>query len=403
MNLPGDPPSVLFVDQTGQLGGAELMLLDVAAARRHCSHVVLFDDGPFRQRLEERGVSVEVLCAGRAVQQHAKSGGLLRQARSAPAVLRQVHRLARIARRFDVVHANTQKAFVVAALAAALARRPVIYHLHDILTSGHFSTPNRRAVVALANRLAARVVCNSKATLDAFVEAGGRRDKTVIVYNGIDAAPLEKPDPAEVDRLRDQHVREDAFTVGIFGRLTAWKGQHVLLEALEQIDQNDGRPIDALVVGEALFTEEDRAYAEDLEKQAKSGVLAGCIKLLGFHHDVAPLMHACDAVVHCSTQPEPFGRVVVEAMLCGRPVVAAAAGGVPEIIAHGETGLLTPPADPAALAAALHRLRTDPALADRLAQAGRKAARQRFPVHKMLNDLERVIRQVTMPQPRDAK
>lgn len=391
-------PSVLFVDQTGQLGGAELSLLDIAThwasdGTDRCA-VVLFDDGPFREKLEAAGVPVEVLRLGLGLDRYKKAAGLRGQLTAGPAVMRQVARLRRRARRFDVVYTNTQKSLVIGALAGAFARRPVIWHLRDTLTAGHFSAANRRIVVTLANRLATRVVCNSRATADAFVQAGGRQDKVSVVYNGINAAPFDVVDARRIAAIRDELDAGDRFVVGVFGRLTEWKGQDVLVDAVEQIaekEQASYRPIQLVVVGEALFTDEDRAFATTLRDRSTRGALAGRVKFMGFRDDVPAVMKACDTIVHCSTQPEPFGRVIVEGMLAGRPVIASNAGGAREIITDSKTGLLTPPGDADALARSIMRLRADTAFADRLATAGNAEARERFTVESMIAGVEEAI------------
>ncbi|MEM6392363.1 MAG: glycosyltransferase family 4 protein [Planctomycetota bacterium] len=379
---------VLCVDQTGKLGGAELSLLDLAVRWGDRCGVVLFEDGVFRERLEAGGVDVEVMPLGGAAAGYKKEGGVLGQLRVGPAVVGLARRLAKKATGFEVVYANTQKAFVVAALAGWWAKRPVVWHLRDMLTAGHFSGANRRVAVGLANRLAARVICNSQATKDAFVAAGGRPEKAVVVHNGIDARAFEGLDEAAAS-VRGELNAGDDFVVGVFGRLTPWKGQYVLVEAVRAMAGDEGKPVRAWVVGEALFTDEDRAYAERLR-----GSGGDAVRFLGFRGDVPAVMRACDVVVHCSVEPEPFGRVIVEGMLAGRPVVASRAGGAAEIVRDGETGLLVEPGDAEALAGALRRLRDEAGLAERLAAAGRAEAFERFSIERVAAGVDAVLGEV---------
>lgn len=137
--------------------------------------------------------------------------------------------------------------------------------------------------------------------------------------------------------------------VGLFGRLTPWKGQRVLMEAVARMP---GATM--VLVGAPLFGE--HTYEAALRARAAEPDLAGRVHFLGFRADVAELMHCMDVVVHASVWAEPFGRVVVEGMLAARPVVATAAGGVKEIVDDGETGILVSPDDAPALASALNRL-----------------------------------------------
>jgi glycosyltransferase involved in cell wall biosynthesis len=106
--------------------------------------------------------------------------------------------------------------------------------------------------------------------------------------------------------------------------------------------------------------------------------LAGRAGITGFVDDPAAAMRALDVVVHASTQPEPFGLVIAEAMACGRPVIATAAGGAAEIVDDGVDALTVPPSDPQALADAIRRLALDPELRSRMGAAGRAKAERRF-------------------------
>jgi glycosyltransferase involved in cell wall biosynthesis len=224
----------------------------------------------------------------------------------------------------------------------------VVWHLHDILSADHFGGLQRRVVVGLANRMARRVITNSNASRDALVAAGGRPDRVGVVPNGLDPAPFDAVSDAQVVALRSALGLAGNRVIGLFGRLAPWKGQHVLLEALPLLDGAH-----ALIVGDALFGEGD--YKHSLLQRAAELGLAGRVHWLGFRDDVPALMRAADVVVHTSTSPEPFGRVIVEAMLARRPVVAAAMGASAEILG-ADYPWLVPPGDPAALAQAVARV-----------------------------------------------
>lgn len=381
-------PSVLFLDQSGGLGGAELCLLDYLRRRRGPAEVVVFADGPFVSALRDAGVSTRLLAFDPAV---TKTSGALRQLFAAPRLAAFSRRIAKIAKAHDVMYANTQKAAIVGAAAAWMSRRPLIWHLHDILDSDHFSCANRMAVIAATNLVRCHVIANSQATAEAYRRAGGRHEATVI-YNGIDVERFGESAGFDREQIRlGIGVDSDQRLIGVFGRLTPWKGQHVLLDAL----QSDAlRKVAAAFVGEALYTNEDRAYADRLRQMSADPGLASRVHWLGHRNDIPELMQACDVVVHCSTQPEPLGRVIIEGMLAGRPVVAAAAGGALEIINDGVDGLLTPPGDSDRLAAAIGSLLIDPEFAKRLAEAGRASARDRFRLEDRAQDVDEVLARI---------
>src|SRR5690606_35073539 len=186
--------------------------------------------------------------------------------------------------------------------------------------SDHFGRLQRWAAVIAANLQVSRVIANSMATAEAFVAAGGDRDRVSVVYNGIDPAAFERTSGDQERRLRHDLGLGRAPLVAAFGRLSPWKGQHVLIEALRLLPG-----VHALIVGAALYGED--AYAEDLQRRVKALDLADRVHLLGFRSDIPDLMRLASVVVHTSVAPEPFGRVLVEGMLAQRPVVASRAGG----------------------------------------------------------------------------
>jgi glycosyltransferase involved in cell wall biosynthesis len=241
--------------------------------------------------------------------------------------------------------------------------------------------------VALANHLVERVIVNSRATAEAFVASGGRAEKVRLVYNGIDPAPFGSVVQIEVDALRRELGLDGVPVVGVFSRLAPWKGQHVMLEALTRLPG-----VHALLVGDAVFGE--HAYAEALRDQSKILRIEDRVHFAGFRRDIPQLMRLSKVVAHTSVDPEPFGRVIVEGMLAGRPVVATRAGGVVEIVEDGTSGVLVPPRDATALASALSDLLADPARADALAEAGREAAVEFFSLWAMLEGITRQLQEV---------
>ena len=378
---------VLALDHAGVLGGAELSMLDVVAGLDGDVAVRLFADGPFREELERRGVDVRVLPMGALGV--VKKGGLLPSPGALLATWRLSGRVAREARAARVLYANSQKAFVVAALAGFRCRTPVVWHLRDLLGRPHFSPLNTRAAVMLANRGAARVIANSRATADAFVAHGGDRAKVRVVHNGINAAPFDIVPDAQAHVLRERLSPDAGQVMAVFGRIAAWKGQQTVITALRELPGD----CHLWIVGAPLFGEQ--AFEQELRALAAESGLSPRVHFLGFRHDVPTLMRAADVIVHASALPEPFGRVIVEGMLAQRPVIATAAGGVGEIIDDGRTGVLVPPGDAAALAAAVQALRNDPSRAAALAAAGAAHARRAFSVGAMVRGVRAVFDEVT--------
>lgn len=373
---------LLFLDQTGQSGGAELCLLDIAAAYREFCLVGLFEDGDFRQRLERRKIPVQIL-AQKAIAVR-KSSGAIAGLLSLSQLFPLINRVAVLSRRYDAIYANTQKALVVGAIASSISRRPLVYHLHDILSPDHFSQTNRRLAVLMANR-AKLVIANSQASRDAFIEAGGNSKLVEVVYNGFDLEPYA----IEIDttKLRSSLNLENRFIVGHFSRLSPWKGQHVLLEALQYCDPR----VCAIFVGDALFGEQE--YVQQLKEQVDRFNLHDRVRFLGFRDDVIPLMKLCDVVAHTSIAAEPFGRVIVESMLCGKPTIAAKAGGAIELIDPEVTGWLTTPNDPKELAIAIEHCRQSHPEVSKVAITAQQQAREKFHLAKTNTQIQKHLQE----------
>ncbi len=385
---PRHAAPVVFLDQSGKLGGAELFLADLAQACKRWSRVVLLEDGPFVELLRERGVFVETIALPDDAKQLSKSAGILDVLKTAPRLLSFYYEVRRRLDGADLIYCNTPKAIVLGGLVAWLSKRNLVVHLHDLLSDEHFSALNLKLLGFFARR-GGLVIANSKATAETFKATGGKPWVVEVVYNGFEPSNFARPADFSQAALRTKLGLPDGLVFGLFGRLTRWKGQHVAIEALRSLP---GAHL--VVVGEALFTEDDRAYRDELHRVAAEPGLEGRVHFLGFHKDVTPLLQAMDVVVHCSVAPEPFGRVIVEAMLAGTPVVATRGGGVDEIITDGEDGFLVPPADPAALALAVGRIMQDKELASKLASAGLESARERFSMEKTVGRIEQLLKDI---------
>ncbi|MFN3193049.1 MAG: glycosyltransferase [Aureliella sp.] len=372
------------MDQTGQLGGAELCLLDLVLARKagaFSDRVVLMQDGPFAQRLRESEIDVSIEELGESGRIR-KESSLFTKLGSVGRVWSVSRKLAALARDYDAIYANTPKALIMGVVAAFLAKKPLVYHLHDILSASHFSSSSLRLLVAFANR-SQQVIANSQASQNAYQDAGGRTE-SLVVYNGFDPGSYaERPDAIDAIR-RELRLGEGGAAVAVFGRLAPWKGQHIAIEAVQRLED-----VRLFIVGDALFEEED--YRRRLEEQVVQLGLSNRVHFLGFRSDVPELMRAFDVVIHCSTAPEPFGRVIVESMFCGTPVVASSEGGAAEILTHGETGLLASPGDVTELSEMIRQTLSDHESARERAQKAYRSAVERFQLDSVVGQINGVI------------
>lgn len=375
---------VLFLSHSGTVGGAELMLLDIARAYRDTSAVVMLARGPFVTLLESAGVRVRVLEAGPRVHAVRRETALPPIAATL-AIAQVARRVAAVAAGYDVVYANSQKAFVIACIAGAIAKRPVLWHLHDILSSEHFSAINVRVDVMLANHCARRVIAVSEAAAAAFVSRGGVTSKVRVVRNGIESAPFVSP--AASPSIRRELGIGDAPLLGCFSRLIPWKGQHVLLDALAALPT-----VHAIFAGGAARA--DETYVGELRSRATALGVTARAHFLGPRTDVPRLMREVDVVVHPSVAAEPCARTVIEALFAGKALVASRNGGTTEMVHSGYTGVLFAPGDAHELARHVSALLSRPEECAALGAAGQRYAMENLTVESFLDGVRQQIDEV---------
>ena len=271
--------------------------------------------------------------------------------------------------------------------AARLARIPCITHMRGDCTAFMPHDPIGRHLV----RSFDRVIAISEHVADAAEGIGVPRRRIELVYNGIDLAAWR----ASV-RLSPAAVREalgiapEAFVVVMVGNLREWKGQHVLLEALARLPDATRAGLRVLFVGDVARA--DQPYAERLRRRAEAPQLAPVVTFLGVRSDVADLMNASDLVVHASVDPEPFGRVLLEAMALGKPVLAPRLGGPVEVLGRFCESLFEP-GSPEDLAAQLCRIRADATWAAALGAQARQHA-ETFDVSRTVERMASIYRRL---------
>jgi glycosyltransferase involved in cell wall biosynthesis len=278
-------------------------------------------------------------------------------------------RLARIMRQTeaDVVHlGNGVRANFDGVLACLLTRTPCVCHVKGF---EKYSNRERWA----ARRIDA-LVCMTKAVEAHCARHGVRGRSTHVVYDAVDEAAFVPQHPAHAVRAA-LGIANDAPCLGVVGNIQEWKGQVVLVEAMARVVAAVPS-VRGLIIGGVHRAGAD--YHGQLERRIRELHLDRTVSITGFRSDIADVMNALDVVVHTSIRPEPFGRVILEGMLLGKPVVASAAGGVPELIRDGETGFLTPPGDAAQLAQRLIPLLQDADLRRQIGQRAQAWAREEF-------------------------
>jgi glycosyltransferase involved in cell wall biosynthesis len=374
---------VLFLSTSGQLGGAERVLLEMvrvcAGAPGGRAGVVLIQPGPLADAVADSGGEPILLPLPDSLARLGEARqGPVRTALGVAAAgwpaARYTARLCEVVERWapDVVHANGIKMHV---LAARTGTRPLVWHLHDYVG-------RRRISASILRRYASRAAGIIAPSEDAAADARRSLQRPVqVLPNGVDTARFTPDGPiADLDAAAGLPVATDVVRIGLVATYARWKGHETFLRAVASLPNTRG--VRAYVIGGAVYGRTASEVSRDeLVEAARAAGVADRIAFIGFQRDLAPLYRALDVVVHASTDPEPFGLVVAEAMACARTVVAGNLGGVNEIVTP-ESAIVHRSGEAGDLARAMMVAAGDPALRARLGAAARRRVMEHFSVDR---------------------
>ncbi len=353
---------ILHVDHSPVFGGAERSVLELAASQLRLGDeaiVAVGQPGAFSAALDEAGVPWTNLDLPDAFVHLPATARVTALGASVPAFAVAAVRLRRAASRVrpDVIHVHTRKAHLLASVAFLFSTTPTIWHLRDDVPSRRFA----RLVLRAGLRRAGHAVALSDWLASHYRACGlrPRSGRIGIVPSGIDGRALGTLPTPWLDGKRGP-------VVGYVGQIAAWKGPDLVVEAFERLHGPPDRQL--TIAGDLWFPAAESGYETELEARIAASPERDRIHRL---RGVGPVdaFASIDILVHSSIRPEPFGRVIVEALAARRPVVAFPQGAAPEILAEG-IGVLAARVDSAALSQALATVLADRQAAARMAQAG---------------------------------
>jgi len=369
---------VLYVTDSPTVSGAEHVwfgYLPALAAPGHAAHAFISaGNRRLASALDQRGTPYTATASfsARMIEVTLRPTALAAYGRAFARVRREL--CAVIEReRPDVLHSISFPACLYAALASRATGVPQIWHEHNIKRIHAVNTQLYRFVASTC----AWIVGPSKAVTDNIARAGVDAGKLVPLYNGIDLANFA-PDDVRAAAVRAEFGwAAGTPVVGLFGQLLPHKGHAGLIDAAPAIRARV--PGTKFVFVGAL---ENPPYEAELRRRLAAAGLADAFTFTGWRTDVPHLMRAVDVLVVPTTSQEPAALSLMEGMAMGRPLVASRTGGTPELILDGETGLIFPPGDAAALADHVSTLLLDPPLRQRMGAAGRARMEQHFTVER---------------------
>jgi glycosyltransferase involved in cell wall biosynthesis len=365
------PRNVLYAVVHGDMGGVH-RFLDSVMAHHHPDRVrpvvLAFRPGPWLDELRDRGVAV-----------HCLDNPRLRQPFRC---FRQVNQVLKN-ERIDLVHSAYAWPHAVTAPAAAWRGCRRVWFHHGPMSRRRWQGPQPLVPADL-------VLANSRFLLESLQQTFHWARQSGYVHYGIDAAAFA-PDATLRAAFRKQWGLDDnALAVGIVGFIDTWKGQDIFLEAARRL-RPSGRPIHWFVIGgprDGLVAARCQAFERQLHEFVTRHGLGDVAHFTGPADVKAGALDGLDLFVHASTEPEPFGMVILEAMAKAKPILASAEGGPTEVITDGVDGLLIRPRCPETLAEAVRRLAEDAAFRENLAAAARQTVLTAFSPARAADRLE---------------
>jgi glycosyltransferase involved in cell wall biosynthesis len=392
--------TLLFLNPTGQIGGAEAALLEILAGLRDQQPgwrliLVVASAGPLVARARTLGIEVIVLPFPAALARLGEWGHregfwsrvhlIASCARAALPVRRYQRQLRRVIREHspDVVHTNGLKMHLIGAWSQP-RDGITLWHLHDYVS--------RRPLTARLLRryagLCAMVVTNSRSVAADLRRVCGGDLPVQPVLNAVDLTHFSPIGPRlDLDELSGLPAAgTNVVRIGLLATFARWKGHHTFLKALALLPSS--LPVRAYILGGPVYqTDASQLSVEELRNEVERLNLGTRVGFTGFVPDPALAIRSLDIVVHASTEPEPFGLVIAEAMACGKALVVSDTGGAAEIITPGVDALVHAPGDASALAAGIEELVRDEALRRRIGGAGRATAEQSFTRRRLIGEL----------------
>ena len=380
---------ILFYNHTGQVSGAEhVLLMILARLDRHGFDPIVIcpEQGPLQEMVKDLDVPLETVASLEA-RFTWRVDALARYCKSFFGLILEIRRRV-IEIKPDLLHANSIRSGLVATAATFGLGTRVVWHLHDLLPRHPLSTAIR--VLALVSTRT-RMIAVSSAVAGNF---RGRlapllRDRVKVILNSIDLDKFQLDETSKRAIRKELRFRETDLAVGIVGQLTPRKGQLELLRAFGRVQTKVPSSV-LVVVGSPMFNR-DHEYLELLRRTTAELGIGNQVRMLGARNDIARIMQGLDLLV-VNSKAEPFGLVILEAMACGTAVLATAVDGIPEIIKHDENGWLVRPGAETALTEAMVHLCHAPDLRARLAKRGKQTVTARFAVGRYMTELQAYYR-----------
>ena len=383
--------NVLIVNQSAELYGADKALLELIEnfPENFAPIVVLHEEGPFKDILEKMGIQVIKTSVIKVKRGILNPWFFI----SLPfIVFKSFYKIKKElkGKKIALIHSNATSVFI-GAFYGFVFRIPHLWHVHEIIEK-----PKKVAQVYphLVNFFSKKIIFNSVATSNHFTNILLKVNvKATIIHNGQERL-REKTSEIKILKIKNtfSSQTEGKIIIGLVGRISKIKGQHLIVEAFSILLKNHSN-IHLVFIGSSVKGKDE--YLDHLFHQIKKLDIEKNISILDFQLDIWPYYDALDIVVVPSTEKESFGLVATEAMLSQKPVIAADHGGLSEIVVHNQTGFLFEPNNILDLKLQLEKLILNKDLRSTFGENGLKRVNREFSTKKYVSAIAKVYQELS--------
>lgn len=384
--------NILIIHQSSELYGSDktiLMLVLGLNKSKYNPTIVLPSEGPLKEEFEKKGIKViiaPVLKVHRKLFFPKNFLTFLKEYKKSLNILNTLHK----EQKFDLVYSQTL-AVLVGIIFAQKNKIKHLWHVHEIIEKPKVINTIFTKLLSLKSNH--KAVYNSQETMGFWAKSEKLKAKSECIVNGLDINDKPKISEEEIKKVRNDFykVNSDKIVIGLVGRINKWKGQQLLLKAFDILEEKNSN-IKLVFLGSPPDNQE--IFLTELEDKIKEFQLESKAEIIPFQKNIWKFWEAIDIAVVPSTEPEPFGMVAVEAMLCKKPVIAANHGGLTEIVLHNQTGFLFEPNNENQLAEYLQKLIDNSDLRDDFGKNGYQRVLDYFSLDKHIQKFEQIFEEV---------
>ena len=366
---------ILYISSSGSMGGAETSLYNLVKRLnkdQYVPFVICPRVGTLVENLQSQSISVNIIPL--------PSWRKLKSIFSRSSSLKKLIKYAK-AHNIDIIHSNTIWVNNYAQKIGEELNIPVICHLRDIIRKEQIRKYKLHKVDM--------IIPISDAVRKPLDEFGIEDNKIKRIYNGVDLTLF-----SDIKDVLKKEYHIDGYLVGIVGQLnprSQWKGQKEFILSASEVCKKMQNVYFAIVGGDdsPISDPKHGSYIHELKELARNLGIQDNVIFTGYRKDIPDIMASFDVLVSAS-YAEPFGRVIIEAMAAGKPVIGTNAGGAPEIIQDGVTGIVIPPKDHRSLSNALICLLQREELRKNMGEAGRKRVSEYFSLEKNVEQIQNI-------------